>query len=259
LRALIVDDEPPARSELRYLLEQVGGMEVCGEASTGNEALRAAWRKTPDVVFLDIHLPGYDGFAVARKLLDSDNPPFIVFATAYDRYAVEAFQVSAVDYLLKPFRLDRLTQTVNRLRRNLATQRRGEEVKTLIADLLRRLEGAGGDEKAPQKITALRDGRLFPLDPGEILCAYVEDEQVHVIGVTGRYTTGGTLNDLESRLAGGPFLRSHRRWLVNLDHIKEVIPWSHGTYRLLMKNTAGIEVPVGRSRALAVKSAIGLA
>lgn len=259
LRALIVDDEPPARDELRYLLGQVGGVEICGEAATGKQALAAVARLSPDVVFLDIQMSRMDGFAVARELLDADNPPLIIFATAFDSHAIQAFEINAVDYLLKPFGKERLAQAVERAREALARRGGvGEDLLDRIAGLLRSVKPAAGPPKGPGKVAALAGGRHNLLDPSEILFAYVEDEVVRLVTSGGRYTINGTLSELEARLAGGPFLRTHRTWLVNLNHVKEVIPWFNGSYQLVMKDAARTEVPVSRYRVRELKDAVGL-
>jgi DNA-binding LytR/AlgR family response regulator len=258
MRALIVDDEPPSRNEMRHLLEKAGGVEVCGEAATGKQALAAAARLKPDVVFLDIQMPGSNGFAVAQELLDSDDPPLIVFATAFDAHAIKAFEINAVDYLLKPFSLERVSQAVERARAALSREGMSAELLERVADVLRRVGAPAGPQNGLKRITVLKGGRMALLDPAQILFASVEDEVVQVVTSDCRYTTSGTLNDLEARLSGGPFIRTHRGWLVNLDHVKEVIPWFNGTYQLVMKDKAGTEVPVSRYRVRELKDAVGL-
>ncbi len=258
MRALIVDDEPPARSEMRHLLEKAGGVEVCGEAATAKQALAQAGRLKPDVVFLDIQMPGSNGFAVAQELLDSDDPPLIIFATAYDSHAIKAFEIDAVDYLLKPFSLERVKQAVERARAALSRESLSAALLERVADLLRRVGPPAAPQNGPKKITALKGGRMALLEPAQILFVSVEDEVVQIVTSDGRYTASGTLNDLEARLAGGPFLRTHRGWVVNLDHVKEVIPWFNGTYQLVMKDAAGTEVPVSRYRVRELKDAVGL-
>lgn len=258
MRALIVDDELPSRDEMRHLLERVGGVEVCGEAATGKQALTAVARLKPDVVFLDIQMPGMGGFAVARELLDSDDPPLIIFATAFDSHAIEAFEIDAVDYLLKPFGVDRLKQAVARARSAMGKESVSAEMLERVATLLRHLGAAAGARKVTGKITALKGGRLTLLDPSDLLFAYVEDEVIHLAVSDGRYTVSGTLSELEARLAGGTFIRTHRTWLVNLDYVKEVIPWFNGTYQLVMKDAAATEVPVSRYRVRALRDAVGL-
>lgn len=258
MRALIVDDERPARSEMRHLLEQVSGVEVCGEAATGKQALAAVARLKPDVIFLDIQMPGMDGFTVARELLDSDHPPLIIFATAFDSHAVQAFEIDAVDYLLKPFGVERLKQAVERARSAIGKEHVSAEMLERVATVLRRLGAAAGGRKVTGKITVLKGGRLTLLDPSDLLFAYVEDEVIHLAASDGRYTVGGTLSELEARLAGGTFIRTHRTWLVNLDYVKEVIPLFNGIYQLVMKDAAATEVPVSRYRVRELKHAVGL-
>ncbi|MGI6284337.1 LytTR family DNA-binding domain-containing protein [Neomoorella humiferrea] len=247
IKALIVDDEEPARQELRYYLEQDDDFTVIGEAAGGGEALELTSVLRPDVVFLDIELWDLDGVEVARLLLKQAAPPLIIFATAYDDYAVQAFELNAVDYLLKPFNAERVATTLDRIRHLIQQQ-----VAPPLAELLAQLAA----HRKTAKIAAWREERLLVVDPEEII--YAEAQGHHVLLKThqGILRFPGTLQELEDKL-DRRFLRVHRSFIVNLDHVREVAPYFHGTYRLLLKDGEKTEIPIGRTYLKDVRSVLG--
>lgn len=243
LRVVIVDDEQLARDELCFLLDQVGGVEVVGQAGNGVEALTAIERLRPALVFLDIQMPGPTGFEVARQLLDRQLPSHIIFVTAYDQHAIEAFEVNAVDYLLKPVESSRLGQALDRARRRIASDRPLNEYLGKIVQLVAERQGR-------RQQVALRVGERFLLvQADEIIFATLADESInivtsHVAG-TSNYRT---LDELQANLDSEVFWRVHRSHLVNINKIKEIVPWFSRNYILRMKDAKATEIPVSRSQ-----------
>jgi two-component system LytT family response regulator/two-component system response regulator LytT len=250
LRALVVDDEKLAREELCYQLGQDQDVEVIGEAANGVEALAALNEQDPDIVFLDVQMPGLSGFEVARQMLEQgDEPPMVVFVTAYDRNAIEAFEVNAVDYLLKPVDPARLRLAVARARRRLGAGRDGK-APALNDQLeqLARLMTAGRPAKRDQ--VAVKVGERFLLVQAEdIVFASLADESITI--VTGQVTGTSnfrTLDDLQARLDPATFWRVHRSHLVNINQVKEIVPWFSRNFILRMRDAKGTEIPVSRSQ-----------
>jgi len=246
LRALLVDDEPLARERLRALLDEADAdIEIVAEAGGGKDAVSLIHEHEPDVVFLDVQMPVLDGFDVVDLLPESGaERPQIVFVTAYDEYAIQAFEVHALDYLTKPVRLDRLTKTLDRVKEALgeADNRLDELRNARRNQLLKRLTVHVG-----------RRLRVVPLDDVK----WVEAEEGLVFAHTpdGRYRTDFTLGELEERLPSDHFVRTHRSTIVNLDAVHELVPWSSGTYRLRL--TDGTKLSVARRRVDDVKEALG--
>jgi DNA-binding LytR/AlgR family response regulator len=240
LRTVVVDDEKLARDRVRGFLRGLGEVEVLGEASDGPEAVRLIEETRPDLVLLDIQMPGMDGFAVLRAL---SHQPQVIFATAYDGYAIQAFEVQAADYLLKPISRDRLTEAVRRVR---ARRENGSAVSGL-QDLVRTLQ-----QRERRFVTQLpvHKGRqilLVPID--DIFWFEVEYRLVYAHTAGERYMTSFTLKDLEDRLDPDVFFRAHKSRLVNLHHIKAIAPWFGGRFKLVMRNAASSEVELSRAQA----------
>ena len=244
LRVMVVDDEQPARDELCYQLEQLGDVEVVAQAANGVEALSAVDRLEPDLIFLDIQMPGLNGFEVARSLLERDEqPPALVFVTAFDQYAVEAFEVNAVDYLLKPVDSGRLEQALARTRRRLSLDRSAP-----VNDQLERLVKMMANRRRDQ--VAVRVGERFLLvQAEEIIYASLADESINIVtGQVSGTSNYRTLDELQARLDPEVFWRVHRSHLVNINKIKEIVPWFSRNYILRMKDTKGTEIPVSRTQ-----------
>ena len=247
LRVLVVDDEQPARDELCYQLEQLTDVEVVAQAGNGFEALSAVDSHNPELVLLDIQMPGLSGFEVARRLLEREIPsPALVFVTAFDQHAIEAFEVNAVDYLLKPVDRARLEQALARARRWLGVQRTGDPVN----DQLERIVKMMADRQIRRDQVAVRAaGRFLLIQAEEIIFASLADESINI--VTGQVTGTAnyrTLDELQARLDPEVFWRVHRSHLVNINKIKEIVPWFSRNYILRMKDAKGTEIPVSRSQ-----------
>jgi two-component system LytT family response regulator/two-component system response regulator LytT len=247
LSALIVDDEQLARDELAYLLKNLGDVDVVAQGKNGLEAVHLIREHNPDLVFLDVQMPGLDGFGVIKKLLDKKVPlPKIVFATAFDQYAVKAFEVNAVDYLLKPFDKKRVAQSVQKAREKLdPTGAPSEKLETLV----RMLES----QKVPAaKILLKAAGRLFLVDQKDICYASIEDGVISVVtagsnGMEGQ-SNCRTLEELLASLDPNLFWRAHRSYLVNINRIREVVPWFKSSYQLRMDDKKQSEIPVSRAQ-----------
>ncbi|MGE5587067.1 MAG: LytR/AlgR family response regulator transcription factor [Clostridia bacterium] len=258
IKVVIVDDEKPARDELRFLLESTTGVEVVGEAANGDEALQVIAQTGPDAVFLDVEMPGKSGLEIAEDLKRQPgrqpNRPKVVFATAYDEYAVRAFEVSAADYVLKPFEPHRVRASVEKLAEALKDQGvdyQGLDRLTdrLVREILKRFQ--------PAKLPAERNGSTVLIDSSELMYVCSCNGKVILKTFDKEYVTRLTLEDIERRL-GPRFLRVHRRFIVNLDRIAEVIPWFSGTYVVAVKDKAGNKVPVSRSQVKELKRALDL-
>ena len=244
LSTLIVDDEQLARDELAYLLKSVGDVEVVAQGKNGLEAVSLIKEHSPDLVFLDVQMPGLDGFGVIKKLLDRRVPlPQIVFATAYDQYAVKAFEVNAVDYLLKPFDKKRVTQSVQKAKR--AMESAGAPAERLDA-LMKMLEA---QKPQANRILIKAGGRLFLVDQKEICYASIEDGVITVVTAASEGQSNcRTLEELLASLDASMFWRAHRSYVVNINRIKEVVPWFKSSYQLRMDDKKQSEIPVSRAQ-----------
>ena len=258
LKTVLVDDEQLARDELSYLLSQIGDVEIVGQAGNGVEALETIDRVRPDVVFLDIQMPGLTGFEVARRLLDGPTA-HIIFVTAYDQHAIEAFEVNAVDYLLKPVDAGRLRGALQRAEQRISTERRMGD------DLSESSERSHSDTSGNQierivELVSERQNRRerLAIKVGERLLLVQAEDIIHasLIGdciavVTNQYSGTSnyrTLDELHARLDPRVFWRVHRSHLVNINKIQEIVPWFSRNYILKMKGDKPAEIPVSRTQ-----------
>lgn len=248
LRTLIADDEPLAREDVRFLLTQVDGVEIVGEAGDGLEALRLAQELRPDLVLLDVQMPGLTGFEVARRLVEAAVPCHVVFLTAFDRYAIDAFSVNAVDYVLKPADAARVAEMLARVRRRIPS-RPDTHLPLSAADLEKVVAAVKAHQDRRDQI-AVRVGERFVLvQAAELIHAsLVEDNVVVVTAAVSGTSNYRTLDELQARLDPGVFWRVHRSHLVNITKIKEIVPWFSRNYLLKMKDGKSTEIPVSRSQ-----------
>jgi DNA-binding LytR/AlgR family response regulator len=255
-RCVVVDDEKPARERLKRLLGDHADFEVVGEAGDAASAIETIEALSPDVCFLDVRMPGGDGFDVVRGL---KRVPRVVFTTAYDEYAVKAFEVNSIDYLLKPFSKARFGKALERLRvARAVTESDTEPLLQAIAELRKDVRGADPEVKPvvpPARVTAKRGSKILVLAPAEILWFEADETLVFARAGSGRFLVERTLTDLE-QLMGPGFFRSHRRYLVNLAHIREILPGDAGTYEIAMKNEDKRRVPLSRRQARKLKDLI---
>jgi len=242
IKTIVADDEAPAREELKHLLGQIEGIEVVGEARDGPAAWEAINALNPDLVFLDIHMPGLSGIELARALTDMDSAPRIVFVTAYDQYAVEAFETEALDYILKPVEEDRLRATVDRAKRAIEKHEPG--IGGRIEEILARL--ARGKQPA-KRISVKKATKVRLSDPKEITYFTVEDGVVRAVGAeVGGSAPYRSLDEAEKDLPDS-FFRANRTHLVNIDHISEIARAKEGSWELIMQNRDTI--PLSRAQA----------
>jgi two-component system, LytTR family, response regulator LytT len=258
LSALIIDDEKLARDELQYLLESVGGVDIVAHGANGIEAVNLIEEHHPDMVFLDVQMPGLDGFAVIKRLTEKSaaaahSPagptplPQIVFATAYDQYAVRAFDVNAVDYLLKPFDRSRVEQAVARVKARIAGG--PSAAPEVQIDALLKLLHRPPAAQQPAKLIVEAQSRLLLIDQADICFAAIDDGIIRVVTQNFEgHSKCRTLEDLLDLLDPATFWRAHRGFVVNINHIREVVPWFKSSYQLRMNDKKQTEIPVSRAQ-----------
>jgi DNA-binding LytR/AlgR family response regulator len=253
IRTLIVDDEAPARSELSFLLESFPDIEA-DEARTGREALDMIRSDSPDLVFLDIQMPGADGFDVLREARCLPAPPLFIFVTAFDQYAIRAFEKNAVDYLLKPVESSRLKVSVERVRELLGRNAPESDPQPEMNDLL----AAVG--KPLPRVTVEKNGRLQLIDFEKVVYFELSGRKIMVNTYDGCHPCHGlaTLDDVETRVSDLPFLRINRSAVVNLSHVKEFSPWTGGKYTLVLNDDGSTELTLSRGRVRDFKQYLGL-
>ncbi|MED4583001.1 LytR/AlgR family response regulator transcription factor [Brevibacillus choshinensis] len=258
LKVFIVDDEAPARSELRYLLEQFPEVSVIGEASSGEEAIDSVLQVEPDAVFLDIHLQDRDGVDVGQELLESMvNPPVIIFASAYEIHAVRAFETDAIDYIVKPFSETRLEKTMNRVRKLLrSTDSQVMSAPYLEEQLQTLLQNVLADQQ-PRRVPVEKNGKIMLIDPNEIVYATLEGRYASIYTGNEQFSTSFTLQELESRLSPKQFFRTHRAFIANLSKTAELVPWFKGSIHLVMQDCRRTEIPVSRNVVKELKKRLG--
>lgn len=233
IKVLIAEDELLAQEELTYMLEKEKDIELCPSAETGEKALDLYFEHKPDVLFLDIEMPGFTGVEVAKQIMKSTNePPLFVFTTAYDNYAIDAFEIEAVDYLLKPFDQVRLHQAIERIKKRL------EKKNALPAQ----------ESEVKSKKLLIDDGeKMIVLSPDSIYYAVPSQRTLEIHTENDVIESKMTLQELEKKLEGLSFFRTHRSYLVNLNHIHEITPWFNGAYNITLKNKEKTTIPVSRS------------
>lgn len=231
MRILIADDEPIAREILREHIDSIAGLEFAGEASTGAEAISRIFDLRPDVVLLDLQMPELDGLSVVRSLA-GERTPLIIFVTAFENHALAAFEVGAIDYLLKPVRRERLEKAIEKARRQLKPA------------------SSTAPSETPRKIVGRRGSDLYPLDPAQIVAFQAEGELVHIITTGQRYLSEHSLKALEGKLEKR-FRRIHRGTIINTDHIRKISPLS--SKRWLLKMSNNFEAVVSKRLASAIR------
>jgi two-component system, LytTR family, response regulator LytT len=275
ISALIIDDEKLARDELKYLLDAVGDVDVLAQGENGIEAVNLIEEHRPDLVFLDVQMPGLDGFAVIQRLVernrlrnggkDAEPMPQFVFATAYDQYAVRAFDVNAVDYLLKPFDRARVAAAVERVRARMGTgaasaasaagaaepSANAQPTSSQIDALLKLLGRSQSAERAaqPAKLVVQAQSRLLLVDQADICYAAIDEGIIRIVTRSFEgHSKCRTLEELQELLDPAHFWRAHRGFVVNINHIREVVPWFKSSYQLRMNDKQQTEIPVSRAQ-----------
>lgn len=242
IKTIVVDDEAPAREELIYILEEYENINIIGEASHGKEALELNKNLKPDLIFLDIKMPRLNGIDVARNILEGEHKPYIVFITAYEKYALEAFEVNAIDYILKPVSEERLEKGMKKILDNIEKDNR-----EYVYRLNNLIHNAIEEHKPIAKICVYHKGKLIPIDPKDIIYATVENKNTVVISTKGKFVVKYTLGELCERLDNPSFFRSHKSFLINLDYIEIIEPWFNSTFNVVLKHSE-VKIPVSRSQ-----------
>ncbi len=238
IRVLVVDDEELARARVKDLLSEHDEFECIGEAGNGIAAVQSIKELRPDLVLLDIQMPGMNGFEVIESL---DEVPLVVFATAFDEYAIKAFEVNSIDYLLKPISKERFAEALARARDLLHEETGLEQTIGRIAELVQ----PGGFTRLP----VTKGKRIILVDASDVVWVEASDELVFVHTKSDRYLINMTMSELEQRLDSKTFFRTHRSSIVNLDHVVEIVPWFGGKYQVVVADDAKTEVVLSRARA----------
>jgi len=254
IKVLIADDESLARDELKFLLSQLEDIEVIGEAKDGEEALEKILELEPDVAFLDIQMPNMDGLTVAKKCIKYHSKALIVFATAYDQHAIQAFEINAIDYLLKPFDEERIYKTIERIRSKVEQNPNQEMLSRVLQEMIKE----PSTNNNISKLAVQKEESVILLDPNDIIYVYREEREVFVKTYNDNYTVKYSLQVLEEKLAKYTFFRTHRSYLVNLQYVQEMIPWFNGAYNLIMKDHKKTKVPVSRAYVKPLKEVLEL-
>ena len=245
INTIIVDDEKPARDELSFLLKAFPEINVIGQGRNGVEAVALIKEHSPDLVFLDVQMPGLDGFGVLKKLVERKmKVPHVVFATAYDTYAVQAFDVNAVDYVLKPFDKARIQKAIARAKREIEAQ---DSPADRLEQLVNQLALGKSASNQPVKLLVKSQQRMLLVDANDFIFASIEDGLISVSAKDCEGTSNyRTLEELNAAVDSESFWRPHRSFLVNIHHIKEVVPWFKSSYMLKMSDKKQTEIPVSR-------------
>jgi two-component system LytT family response regulator/two-component system response regulator LytT len=242
MTAVVADDEQLSREELCFLLGKIDGIEIVAEADDGPRALDEIARLTPDVAFLDVQMPGLTGFEVARRALENGTDLAIVFVTAFDHRAIEAFEVNAVDYVLKPIEPARLEQAVQRVRKRRAGRPLGDQLEKLVRLM------AGQKDRRHQVAVRMSD-RIVLVQADDIIHASLAEDSISIVtGQISGTSNYRTLDELQARLDPEVFWRVHRSHLVNINQIKEIVPWFSRNYILRMNDAKATEIPVSRTQ-----------
>jgi two-component system, LytTR family, response regulator LytT len=255
IKILIADDEAYARDELKHILSSIPEIEVVGEAKNGLEAVKMAEEKGPDIIFMDIEMPGLTGMEAAKKIVEKNIGAHLIFATAYDEYALKAFEVSAIDYILKPFEEERIKRSVQKAQALIkkASIPDMERISKLIETI------SGGKAKYPRKISVKYKGKINLLDTSEIVYAKGEGGLVYICEGEKEYLSDySSLDNLEKELDPEKFHRTHRSYIVNLDKMKQILPLGAGHYviRCKMGPDQLLDIPLSRRQAKELRKKI---
>jgi two-component system response regulator LytT len=251
IRTLIVDDEQLARDEMKYLLKDIPDLTVAGEAGGGEEAVRLVLELKPDIMFLDIQMPVMDGFQVVRELASTGEMPLVIFTTAYDQYAIKAFEINAIDYLLKPIEKDRLVKSIERAREMIPVKDEFlEKVKRLTENI------KIGTRFLPRIVLKSGDGvKLMEVE--KISMLHREGAVITAFTVDGRFESNySTIDEIEVQVDPKLFIRLGIDHLINIDRIKQIVPWSGGNYMMTLDDPENSEIRLKRSQAQLLKNKV---
>jgi two-component system response regulator LytT len=240
IKTVIIDDEPYSRDELKFLLEQYEDVDIIAEADSGEKGLEMVMTKEPDVIFVDIEMPQMSGLELAKALQNLKKMPLIIFATAYPDYAAKAFRVQALDYLIKPFDEDQISETMARIAERLTTKEANNE-----------------RPKYNARLAVEHDGRIVYVSPYDITYVFREDRETMICTNDHIFNTKTPIKELEEKLRGFPFFRTHKSYLVNLDKVEQLIPWFNGAYQVKVVGRKE-EIPVSRNYVKALRERLEL-
>ncbi|WP_130807556.1 LytR/AlgR family response regulator transcription factor [Senegalia massiliensis] len=255
LKVLVVDDELPAREEIKYLLEKYDDIDIIYEANNGIIAFDLIQKFEPDIIFLDINMPKISGIELADKIINTKNTkiPLIVFITAYDEYAIKAFELNAIDYLLKPIGENRLEKTLKKIRENLKLN--DEKMQQNINTIVNQLQSKKQSDSI--KLTLYKDGAFYPISTKDIIFSTVEDKNTVIITTKGKFIYHDSLSHLERNINKNNFFRSHRSFIINIDYIEKIEPWFNNTYNVKLKGY-NEHIPVSRGQVKQFKTIMNI-
>ncbi|WP_027364174.1 LytR/AlgR family response regulator transcription factor [Desulfotruncus alcoholivorax] len=256
LKALIVDDEYPARQELRFLLNNFNNIEIVGEAANAQEALALIKALDYQILFLDISMPGMTGLELGAAIQELPQQPHVIFITAYDEYAVQAFEVNAVDYLLKPVEPGRLKKAIDKVVK-ASHENSGNNVEKAVSDTDKTKVKIDPSQIRIDRIPAEKQGKTVLVAESDIFYAFTEQDYIYIKTFNDKLFTRFTLKELEARLNPQVFFRTHRCYLVNLHKVREIVPFFNGTYNLVVEDKENSEVPVSRAQAKKLRKILG--
>ena len=247
INTIIVDDEKPAREELAFLLKGFSEINLLAQGKNGLEAVNLIREHSPDLLFLDVQMPGLDGFGVLKRLVERKlKVPHVVFATAFDHYAVQAFDVNAVDYVLKPFDKARIAKAIQKAKKEIEAHTSPAE---RLEQLVSQLAAPKPASAQPSKVLIRSQQRMLLVDSSDLIFASIEGGLISVIAKDLEGTSNyRTLEELLAALDQESFWRPHRSFLVNIHHIKEVVPWFKSSFMLKMDDKKQSEIPVSRQQ-----------
>jgi two-component system LytT family response regulator/two-component system response regulator LytT len=247
INTIIVDDEKPAREELAFLLKAIPDINLLAQGKNGLDAVNLIREHSPDLMFLDVQMPGLDGFGVLQKLVERKlKVPHVVFATAFDQYAVQAFDVNAIDYVLKPFDKARINRAIQKVKREIESQTSPTE---RLEQLVSQLSAPKPVATQPAKVLLRSQQRMLLVDSRDLIFASIEGGLISITAKDAEGTSNyRTLDELLDALDPDSFWRPHRSYLVNIHHIKEVVPWFKSSFMLKMNDKKQSEVPVSRQQ-----------
>lgn len=241
INCVIVEDEVPAAQELKYILEQHKELSIKATAYDGNNGMKIIKEIEPEVVFLDINMPGINGLELARQIKEFKESIAIIFVTAYEQHALEAFEVEALDYVLKPFDEIRIDKTVDRVVHKYSFSKPELDIALKMNEIITRLTE---EDKTAKKVPCEHNGKIVLIDIKDIYYCYIEGEKVYVKTIDQKYSAIFNLCKLEEKTK---FFRAHRSFLVNLNKVKEMFSWFNGSYKVVMDDIDKTEIPVSRN------------
>jgi len=252
IRCVIVEDEIPAAEELKFLITQNEDFVVDAMAVNGEDGYEKIMDLNPDVAFLDINMPLQNGVDLAKRIHGASGDTLIVFLTACNLHAVEAFELNALDYVLKPVDDSRFEVTLDRIRSKIAELKKQEEIPLMLSKMFDKLQKK---QNAYKKLPGELNGKIIFIDIKDVYFCYIDEEKTYIKTRDKSFLTGDNLCQIERKTN---FFRAHRSYLVNLDNIKELFSWFNGTYKLVMDDVEKSEIPISRNNVRKLKDLLGI-